>query len=716
MVQLRPNWLPDARTYSDPEAVAEVERAYDLAYASRGVEPDERTQMLTEILLTLGSDAVLVATGLLIWPWREEQLDKKDIIETCGQTVYELLQGVDALQLIDTLHEQEQSSLERLRKMLLAMANDMRAVILKLALQVVAMRRIEHYTPQEQQRLALQTRDLFAPLANRMGIAQIKWELEDSALHILEPDIYQELTKALNERLDMRNHYIRRVIDILSTELKKAKVPYKRIYGRAKHINSIYQKMKRKGLRFEQLNDVRAVRVEVETQEQCYQVLSILSSLWKQVPEEFDDYIAHPKANGYQSLHVTLIGPDERILEVQIRTTAMHEQAELGMAAHWMYKEKGVQHSRQFEHQIEWLRRMLEGAGDTKRGDIVFDEFRNEAFRDRVYTVTPQGKVVDLPEGATPLDFAYQVHTQLGHRCRGAKVNGQMVPLTTPLKNGDTVEVLTQKDPNPSMDWLSDHLGYLQSARAKAKVRSFFKKREKEKSVESGRELLTRELRRLNLSASDDDLREVGKKFNVHSDVDLYAGIGFGDISVLMVAHEVAEMHQEKPPEQPSLDERIARIPVRSSKHLKGQNVIVEDVEDMMINFATCCHPVPPCRITGFVTLGRGVNIHRSDCPNVIHLGKEHPERIINVRWNGENEGLYAIDIGILSFDRPHVLRDMTQVLSNERITIVSVSIEHNDREQLEGKFTVEVNDMGQLSRVIDRLSNVKDVINVRRL
>lgn len=712
----RADWLPGQDIYPDTETRRRIEAAWDLIAEKSPEQITERSQMICQLLVDLRSDASLVAAGLLVDAVRAKAITQEEVREHCGETVAGLLQALASLSLIDTLHERENSDLEQLRKMLLAMASDMRAVILKLALQVVAMRRILAYPSKDQQRLALQTRDLFAPLANRLGIAQLKWELEDSALRVLEPDIYQELAQALEERRVDRERYIERIIAQLEYEIRKAGVTTSRIYGRVKHINSIYLKMKRKNLRFDQVNDVRAVRLEVQSKEQCYQALSVINSLWQPVSEEFDDYIAHPKANGYQSLHSTLIGPEERVLEVQIRTQEMHERAELGVAAHWKYKEKGIRHSRQFEQQIEWLRRMLDGHGDEGRGDVVFDQFRNEAFRDRVYAVTPQGRVVDLPEGSTPLDFAYHVHTQLGHRCRGAKVNQQIVPLTTALKNGDTVEVLTGKEPSPSLDWLSDHLGYLHSGRAKAKVRSYFKKQEKEKSQELGRDLLLRELRRLNVDARSDELLKIAQRFNVHSETDLFAGIGFGDLNALTVAHELANLRSPMQTDVPTLDERLAKIPVKSTRKPKGQSIEVAGVDDLMVNFATCCHPVPPCRISGFITQGRGINIHRQSCANIEHLGRQHPERIVEVHWNEDSEGSYAIDIAILAYDRPHVLRDMTQILANERITILSVKMEKNDREQLEGMFTVEVSDMGQLSRVMDRLSQVKDVADVHRL
>ena len=709
----QPAWLREAEEhYTDNAAREQISAAYTIA-AATPTPPDERSRTLVKLLLNLRSDATMLAAGLLVEPWRKKQLDLEALAASPCHSVIGLLQALDDLALIDQLHEQEQSDIERLRKMLLAMASDMRAVILKLALQVVLMRNLSAYSAQEQQRFALQTRDLLAPLANRLGIAQLKSELEDRALRALEPDIYQEIAGELEGKRVDRERYINRIIDLLRYKLTDAGVYVKRLYGRVKHINSIYLKMKRKGLRFEQLNDIRAVRVEVETEADCYRVLSVVNDLWQPIAAEFDDYIAHPKANGYQSLHTSLIGPENRVIEVQIRTSKMHEHAELGVAAHWLYKEKGIRHSKQFEQQIEWLRRMIEG-GDHSRGDIVFDQFKNEAFRDRVYVVSPQGRVVDLPEGATPLDFAYHIHTQLGHRCRGAKINGQIVPLTTALKNGDSVEILTQKEANPSRDWLNDHLGYLQSGRAKAKVRSYFKKLEKEKSVQAGQEMLERESRRLGITLDNKMLEDIARQSNVHSITDLYAGIGFGDIGVLNIIHELSA-RQQKSAEQPTLDERLARIPVKAPRKQSRQNIDIDGVDNLLVNYATCCQPVPPVAIRGFISQGRGVNIHRADCPNLQHLAKAHPERILDVHWNAGASGLFTVVIAIEAFDRPHLLRDISQILANEKIAILDVKMQQDNRNRIYGTFTLEITDMEQLSRVIDRIAQVKDVASVRR-
>ena len=710
---LPPPWLPGQALY--PENRALIEKAYQLASQQAGF-PEEKAAMLVGLLVELKADATLIAAALLVYAWRSQAIDADTLSAELSAEVVSLLRALDALSLIDHLHDQEKNELEPLRKMLLAMASDMRAVILKLALQTVAMRSLSEYPPPKQQRLALQTRDLFAPLANRLGIAQLKWELEDRALQTLEPDIYQELSLELEERRVDRERYIERIIALLEHELRQAGIVAKKVYGRVKHINSIYQKMKRKNLKFSQVNDVRAVRVEVSSEEECYRVLGIVHDLWEPILSEFDDYIANPKANGYQSLHTSLIGPEGRVLEVQIRTTQMHESAELGVAAHWLYKEKGARHSRQFEQQIDWLRRMLDGSGDAARGDVVFDQFKTEAFADRVYALSPQGQVVDLPEGSTALDFAYHIHTNLGHRCKGAKINGKIMPLTTPIKNADTIEVLTQKEANPSRDWLNDHLGYLRSARAKAKVRSYFKQLEKEKSVEAGRDMLERECRRLGIALGSDDLQDMVRKFNVHSVADLHAGIGFGDIGLLSVAHELLERHSTRQSSTQSIEERLARLPIKTTRKSRAQNIDVGGVDDLMVNFATCCQPVPPAAISGFITVGRGVNIHRSNCANLQHLQSVHPERIIDVHWQDGDSNAYRVDIGISAYDRAHILRDISQVLANEKVPITHVDMKQTDRQRIEGVFSLEISDMSQLSRIIDRIAQIRDVADVGRV
>ena len=712
-----PNWLPNQAIFPDTEVLSLIRESFRLAFLEQ--ENNENLnfcQSLTRLLIELKADASLISAGILACGKKE--IEKEIILEKCGKVVLEILNSLENLALIDELHDKD-NDIEKLRKMLLAMAGDLRAVILKLALQVVIMQEIHKYPPETQQKIALKTRDLFAPLANRLGIAQLKWQLEDSALRILEPDIYNELNEALEEKRVDRERYIKRVIAELEFTLTKENIAYNKIYGRVKHINSIYLKMKRKKLRFEQVNDVRAVRIECMTEEECYQILSVLNNLWQPVGEEFDDYIAHPKANGYQSLHCTFITPEKKTLEVQIRTKSMHEKAELGVAAHWKYKEKGIHHSKKFELQIQWLRQVLEGEGDSHRGDTLFDQFRNEAFKDRVYAISPEGKVIDLPEGATPLDFAYHIHSNLGHRCKGAKVNGVIVPLTRALKNGDRVEILAGKELNPSPDWLSEHLGYLQSGRARAKLRSYFKKQAKEKSIELGREMLFKELKRLSISANLEEISQIAKKFNVNNETDLFASVGAGDLSALAVAHELSAKIAKKVEklEPKKLTERVSKIPIKAQKIDNSKNVEIEGFgTDTIINFASCCKPMPPAPLAGFLTKGRGINIHRKNCINLAHLAKIHPERIVVAKWKDKTIGLFHIDVEIYAYDRPHILRDISQTISNEKIPIVKIDIRHNKKSHLQGKISLEIKDISQLSRIMDRIAQIKGVMELHRV
>lgn len=677
----------------------------------------ERMMLLCQILKELNMNAELIAAGLCVYPYDAGLLNDECIVELSerhNMRIDNIIKGLQQISLIDHLHEQEQSNIEGLRRMLLAMANDIRIVILKLALKLVEMRYIHERSPQEQQLLALQTRDIFAPLANRLGIARLKWELEDLSLRSLEPDIYNEINDELEGNRVDRERYIQNVIHILEKNCAREGITVLRIYGRIKHINSIYMKMKRKHLKFSQLNDVRAVRIEVQSEEECYAALGVVHGLWTYIPAEFDDYIANKKSNGYQSLHTSVVGPEGHTLEVQIRTHDMHEKAELGVAAHWRYKEKNAKLSHKFEEQINWLRQILEG-GDANRGDVMLDRFKTEAFRDRVYAVTPQGRVVDLPEGSTPLDFAYYIHTDLGHRCRGAQVNGQLVPLTTPLNNGDQVSILTSKKPAPSLDWLNEHLGYLQSPRAKAKVRNYFKRQQRETSIEEGRELLEKELRRMDIK--DPPWEVVCRALNVQNAEDLYAEIGFGEITVLSVIHEIEQHEKEQNQDEPSLHERLAQLPLKPPRK-KQNDIVIEGLEDLVINYASCCQPVPVCDIEGFITKGCGVNIHRSECPNLQHLKRQHPERILHVRWSDEAfSELFAVKIYLFARDRNGILRDITQILNNEHVAVSAVNV-HKEQSSgvLEGTLDIDVHDMEQLSRLIDRLAQVRGVQNVRRV
>ena len=561
---------------------------------------------------------------------------------------------------------------ETLRKMLLAVVSDPRLILARLAEQLVALRHAKDLPTDaaglaEQERRAIEARAVFAPLANRLGVWQVKWELEDLAFRYLEPEEYRRIASALNERRADREQYIEELCVRLRTQLQASGIEAE-VYGRPKHMYGIYRKMQRKQLAFEQLFDVRAVRIIVATIRDCYAALGVVHGLWTYIPGEFDDYIATPKGNFYRSIHTAVIGPQSKSVEVQIRTREMHEHAELGVAAHWTYKE-GAAPDAQYQRKIEWVRRLLEPQaeeGRTETGAEADREFlehvRSELFEDRVYALTPKGEVVDLPRDATPLDFAYSVHTSLGHRCRGAKVNGRIVPLTYTLSNGEIVEIITGKQDAPSRDWLAPEQGFLASPRNRAKVRAWFRKH------------------------------------------DLDAADGHGP--------PPEEDRVSLPPEPPLPPAR----PARTASGRGKSPVEVEGVGNLPITRAHCCAPLPPQPITGYVTVGRGVTIHRSNCPSLARMRDVKPERVLQVEWSsGEATGLTA-EIAVTAYDRRGLVRDLTDVLAVERLSIdaMSTTTDH-DAGTAHVRLTVPVSNLEQLARVLHRLGAVPNVIQARR-
>ena len=550
---------------------------------------------------------------------------------------------------------------ETLRKMLLAVVSDPRLVLARLAEQLVGLRHARDLPAEERERLAIEARAVFAPLANRLGVWQLKWELEDLAFRYLESDEYRHIAAALNERRADRERYIEELCEGLQSELRQAGISAE-VYGRPKHMYSIYRKMQRKHLEFDQLFDVRAVRVVVSSVPQCYAALGVVHGLWHYIPGEFDDYIATPKGNFYRSIHTAVIGPGGKSVEVQIRTREMHEHAELGVAAHWTYKEGGARNS-QYERKIEWVRKLLEPQDtSTDQNDRDFlERMRTELFEDRVYALTPKGEVIDLPRGATPLDFAYQIHTSLGHRCKGAKVNGRIVPLTYALKNGEVVEIIAGKQEAPSRDWLAPEQGYLGSPHSRTKVRAWFRKQEAELPVHA------------------------------------------------------AQPQPVQAVVEPRTDKPISRS--RPRKIVSGSPVDIEGVGDLPTTLARCCGPLRPQPIAGYVTLGRGVTIHRSDCPSLSRMRALKPERVLQVEWSGTAEAGLVVEISINALDRRGLVRDITDILALERLSIEAMTTT-TDRKAGSAHVlvTVSVTDLEQLARVLRRLGGVPNVTHARRV
>ncbi len=594
---------------------------------------------------------------------------------------------------------------EGLRKLLLSLASDVRLVLIRLALQLVRLRHLKAAPAAEQQRAALETREIYAPLANRLGIWHIKWELEDLAFRYSQPTDYKRIAGWLRSRRDERERYIEDVRHDLARELGKVGVEAV-ISGRPKHIYSIWRKMQRKGLAFEQVMDVLAVRVQVETVAECYAALGVVHGLWPYVPGEFDDYIATPKENNYRSLHTAVVGPGRLPLEVQIRTREMHEHAELGVAAHWQYKE-GRRAEAGFQQKIVWLRQLLEPSARNAAEPDLLDGLQAEIFEDRVYALSPRGEVVDLPRGATPLDFAYHVHTDLGHRCRGARVNGKMVSLEYRLANGDSVEIITGKQPNPSRDWLVPALGFLASARNRAKVRGFFRKLDEGQNREQGRQMLERELDRLGVRAPP--MPEILDELGLPNLDALYLGLGEGEFTLAQVAGAVHRRLQ--PPEPP----KPRALKPEGTSHAKG--MMIDGVGDLMSSFARCCRPVPPESIAGYITLGRGVSIHRIDCANLLRLRDAQPQRVLAVDWGRPSpERTFPVAVVIHAFDRKGLARDVSAVLADEHISISAMNVTTNPAENTaQVELTVTVHGLDELSRLLARFAGLANVISARR-
>lgn len=595
---------------------------------------------------------------------------------------------------------------ETLRRMLLAIVADVRLVTVRLAEQLRRMRAAKQANEAQRQRVATETRIIFAPLANRLGIWHLKWELEDLAFRYLEQDTYHGIAKALSERRSERERRIAEVIELLDGELAKAGIEAS-IKGRPKHIYSIWRKMQRKDVGLESIFDVSAVRVLVNDIADCYAVLGIVHSLWPYLPGEFDDYIANPKGNDYQSLHTAVIGPGEEPLEVQIRTWEMDAHAELGVAAHWRYKEGGGA-SAAFERKIQWLRQLLEPGDEDPDRDFI-ERIGEEVFEDRVYAITPDGDVVDLPAGATPLDFAYYVHTDVGHHCRGAKVNGRMVQLTHKISNGDKVEIITAQSARPSRDWLIPQRGYLASARSRNKVRGWFRRQDQEQNRKQGRAMLEKELQRLAVAP---DMQRLADELH-QADVEaLYLAIGAGDVTLGAVAHAVDRI-QPVPEEEPAALRETRRRP-RPGR--KAGGIVVSGVGDLMTHLARCCRPVPPEDIAGYLTLGRGVSIHRQDCSNLLRLRDSNPERIMAVEWGEAGDSGFTAEITVDAYDRRGLLRDISSVLTDEHIDIMA-SNTRTDRARNVATIdlTVVIRGMDQLSRLLHRIGGLSNVYGVRR-
>jgi GTP pyrophosphokinase len=695
-----------------------AQQAHNGQYRASGEPYFQHSLSVANILAELRMDHETIAAAILHDVLEDTPITYEDLVEEFGETVAKLVDGVTKMGQIQEYRGQskkskkERAQAESLRKMFLAMVDDIRVVLIKLADRTHNMRTLHHLREDKRQRIARETLEIFAPLANRLGIWQIKWELEDLAFRYLDPDTYKQIARMVDERRINRERYVESVVGTLRAELDRRGIRAE-VSGRPKHIYSIYRKMKRKGVTFDQIYDVRAVRVLVGSVVDCYAALGIVHTMWRPIPGEFDDYIAAPKDNLYRSLHTAVVGPEGRTVEVQIRTFNMHQDAELGVAAHWRYKEN-ARTDPNFDNKVAWIRSLMEWKEDVVDAREFVDQVKSEVFQDRVHVITPGGDIIDLPQGSTPIDFAYYIHTEVGHRCRGAKVNGKIVPLNYVLKNGEQVEILTAKRGGPSRDWLNPNLGYLKTSRARAKARYWFKYQNYEENVSQGRTILERELRRLGLS--DINFEKLASQFQYQKVDDFLAAIGRNDINhpqMVKAINSVAETVQTE-------DQRWA-LPTTShpptSVSTTTGAATVQGVGDLLTNLAQCCRPVPgDTEIIGYITRGRGVTIHRRDCPNVLNLMDRSPERLIAVDWGAVDNETYPVEVYIEAFDRPGLLLDISSIVANQRINMSSVNtVTTKSENKARVSLTLEVTNIDQLSRVLAMIEQLPNVIEVRR-
>jgi GTP pyrophosphokinase len=691
--------------------LALVERAYQFAAdAHAGVLRKSGEPYIVHplevacILARMQLDTESLAAALLHDVPEDTERTLEDVQREFGDTIASLVDGVTKLGQVrwpnpaEQAHHQVEVQAESLRKMFLAMVDDVRVVLVKLADRLHNMRTLDALPPVKQYRIARETLEIYAPLANRLGIWQIKSELEDLAFRYLEPDRYREIAALISAQGGGRERLITRVTADLSAALATQGIEAE-ITGRPKHIYSIAKKMDRKGSSFDQVYDVVGVRIVCRELTDCYGALGVVHAIWRPIPGEFDDYIATPKESMYQSLHTAVL-VDGRPLEVQIRTLDMHRVAEYGIAAHWRYKE-GSRSDANFDAKIAWLRQLIEWRDEVADAQEFVDRLKSDIFQEMVYVFTPKGDIIELPAGATPVDFAYRIHTDVGHQCVGAKVNDNLVALDTPLQNGQVVRVMTSKSRNgPSRDWLNPALGYVKTGTAREKVRQWFRRQERDANVAEGRDMLEKELKKLGLDVS---FEEVHRHFPRYVKLDDFlAAIGYGAVTLQAISSRLVEET-----EQPVIT-TTAPGPARPATGLE-----VEGVGDLLINLARCCKPVPGDEIIGYITRGKGITVHRTDCPNIRH--EPEKERLIAINWGAHGQELFPVTVRIEAWDRVGLLRDVSTVIADDKVNMTSVLVTAHADRTVTLLVTLMVSSVGQLSRVLSRIENVRDIYNVRR-
>ena len=690
-------------------------------YSQEKLDPTQYELMwdgieMAEILYGLNMDDDSLVAAMLFPLVKGNIIDLVQVKEDFSNQVKNLVKGVLEMENIRQLSSNSASDLQidNIRRMLLAMVDDFRCVVIKLAERITYLRTKNRYSEEDIVLAAKECSHVYAPLANRLGIGQLKWELEDYCFRALHPQCYRQIAKFdLGERRVDREKYIANFVADLTASLKE-ELDEVQVYGRPKHIYSIWKKMQKKNLRFDQLFDIRAVRVIVPKLEDCYTALSIIHTQYKHLPEHFDDYIAQPKPNGYQSIHTVVLGKGDKPIEVQIRTQKMHDDAELGVAAHWKYKEGATAGRSGYEEKIVWLRKLLAWQNDIADSGDVLDEMRSQVFDDRVYVFTPRGEVIDLPKDATPLDFAYAIHSEIGHRCIGAKVASKIVPFTYNLKMGDQVEIITQKQPNPSRDWLNPNTGFVNTSKARSKIIAWFKKLDREKNIPIGREALEAEMTKLGLTHKQIETYAL-PRYNLKQMDDLYAGIGGGDIKLNQLSHYLQSRLIKPTAEQE--DEAVLKQ-LNKNSHQKAQNgqVIIEGVGNLMHSIARCCQPIPGDPIVGYITQGRGISIHKADCEQLFELQSLNPTRVVEAQWGSyAGEGL-SLTIRIIANDRNGLLRDVSAIMANEKVNVLSVASRIDAKRSLAIiNMEIQMNNVAMLNKILARITLLDDVIEARR-
>ncbi len=672
------------------------------------------------ILADMHMDVQTIAAGLLHDVVEDTGITYEEIKKEFGEEIANMVDGVTKLSKVKYRNKEERQA-ESLRKMIIAMSKDIRVVIIKLADRLHNIRTLQYMPKEKQYQKAMETIEIYAPIANRLGMASIKWELEDLSLKYIDPDGYEDLVKKVQEKSEKRKDYISQIISTISEKLLEAGIKSE-IKGRPKSLYSIYKKMYFKHKSFEQIYDLIAIRIIVDSIKDCYGALGTVHTLWKPVPGRFKDYIAMPKPNMYQSLHTTVIGPDGEPFEIQIRTLEMHRTAEYGIAAHWKYKE-GIDEQTNYEEKLNWLRQMLEWQQETNDPQEFMEALKIDLYADEVFVFTPKGEVVNLPKGSTPIDFAYRVHSQVGNKCVGAKINGRIVPIDTKLKTGDQIEILTsQSSAGPSRDWLK----IAASNQAKSKIRKFFKERDKDFNVEKGKELVEREIKKQGFQTADllkdDWVKFVADKYSMNTSENLYAAVGGGGITENQIVNRLKLIYLEKNKDKIELEKlesleknagNANKVPSKIEKHASG--VIIKGIDNVKVRFSKCCNPVPGDAIVGYITRGRGVSIHRSDCTNVHDLNDSEDQRFIEVEWDTGKKATFLSELQIKALDRPKLLQDLTNLYSEAKLNAVSLNLRVNKEKVAIVDIGFEINDTKQIEDLMKKIKRLDGVLEVYR-